>query len=72
MRRRVRIGEVKTRLLDILLIIFSMVAIVGGVGFMVFIVVGFSEFHATPFLEFLVLFSLGLVGFRVWRKAINA
>ncbi len=72
MPRKVRVGEVKTRLLDVLLIVFSLTAIVGSLGFMTFIIVGFSEFHATPFVEFFVLLCLGLLGFRVWRKTINA
>lgn len=39
---------------------------------MVFIVVGFPEFHAVPFFEFFTVFFLGLMGFRLWRKEITA
>ncbi len=72
MRRKVRFGEVKTRLLDYLLILLSLVAIVGGMGFIIFIIAYFPEFHVVPFIEFLILFCLGLAGFRTWRKEITA
>jgi hypothetical protein len=72
MPRKIRVGDVKTKLLDYILILFSLVAIVGGLGFMIFIVVYFPEFHIVPFIEFLVLFCLGILGFRSWRKEITA
>ncbi len=72
MRRKVQFREIKTRFLDIILILFSIVAIVGGFGFMLFIVVWFPEFHTIPFLEFFLVFLLGLLGFRQWRKEISA
>jgi hypothetical protein len=72
MPHKIRFGDVKTKLLDYILILFSLAAIVGGLGFMIFIAVYFPVFHVVPFLEFLVLFCLGLLGFRIWRKEITA
>ena len=68
MRRKTLLGEIKSRILDLILLIFSLAAIIGGLGFMILIILGFPEFYAVPFFEFFIVFILGVVGFRQWRN----
>jgi len=72
MPRHTHIGEMKSKLLDHILIAMSVGAIVLGLGFMAYIIFGFPVFHWVPFFEFLTLVVLGLLGFRAWQKETNA
>ncbi|HMF34196.1 MAG TPA: hypothetical protein VKK79_22415 [Candidatus Lokiarchaeia archaeon] len=67
MPRRIRIGEVKTKALDYLLLAISLLSISTSVVCVYFLVTTLPEFQVVPFTEFVILFGLGLIGIRTWR-----
>ena len=68
MPRRIRIGEVKTKVLDLVLLAISMLTMTMSVVCVYFLVTTLPQFQVVPFTEFVILFTLGLVGIRTWRK----
>lgn len=68
MPRRIRVGEVKTRFLDTLLLVLSISAIIASIVSIYFLVTTLPQFYLVPFGEFSILFILGIFGIRLWQK----
>jgi cytochrome c biogenesis protein CcdA len=68
MPRKIRPAEVQSKALDYALLIISVFIMGLSVVFVYFLLTTLTQFEIVPFTEFAILFLLGVLGIRTWRK----